>query len=275
MTSRVSFCKVMLQDLRHRLWMIALSCLGSFLAMPVFYLLCSKSWASNIARWTEQQELWVVRQRKLELLHEFYVQSLPITCGIILGAGALIVGLFGFRHVFSKKMVDQFHSIPIKRRDLFLAQYLNGFLIWFVPMIVGAVCCGILSAFFTGNIVDWMVYVVKPLGLMICNLVMSFLLIYHVVIVAVMKSGNIVNTLVNGTIINFVVISLYCMVEIFSGIYFDTYYSFFAENTYVIVFKRSEQHCAFCSADVNANVVQHHSSFHILKITSCTFFRKL
>ena len=230
MTSRVSFCKVMIQDLRHRIWMLALSCLGSFLAMPVFYLLVSKNWTNQVYRWSENIELWAIRQRKLELLHEFYVQSLPITCGFILGAGALIVGIFGFRHVFSKKMVDQFHSIPIKRRDLFLANYLNGFLIWFVPMAIGAVCCGILSAFFTDDMVDWMVYVIKPMGMMIGNLVLAFLLIYHVAIVAVMMSGNVLNTLVNGTIINFVVILLYCMIEIFSGIYFDTYYSFFVEN---------------------------------------------
>ena len=47
MTSRVSFYKVLLQDLRHRLWMIVLSCLGSFMAMPVFYLLESKNWNNN------------------------------------------------------------------------------------------------------------------------------------------------------------------------------------------------------------------------------------
>ena len=230
MTSRVSFYKVMIQDLRHRIWMIALSCLGSFLAMPVFYLLVSKNWVYQVNRWMEEQEPWVVREYKLELLKEFYVQSLPITCGVILGAGALIVGIFGFRHVFSKKMVDQYHSIPIKRRDLFLANYLNGFLIWFVPMVLGAVSCAFLSAFFAGNFVDWMVYVVKPLGLLILNFVIAFLLIYHVAIVAVMMSGNIINTLVNGTIINFAIILLYCMVEAFSSIYFETYYSFFEQN---------------------------------------------
>ena len=230
MTSRVSFYKVMIQDLRHRIWMIALSCLGSFLAMPVFYLLVSKNWVYRVNSWIENHEPWAIREYKLELLKEFYVQALPITCGVILGVGALIVGIFGFRHVFSKKMVDQFHSIPIKRRDLFLANYLSGFLIWFVPMVLGAVSCAVLSAFFVGNFVDWMVYVAKPLGFLICNLIMAFLLIYHVAIVAVMMSGNILNTLVNGTIINFAVILLYCMVEAFSSIYFETYYSFFEHN---------------------------------------------
>ena len=230
MTSRVSFYKVMIQDLRHRLWMIALSCLGSFMAMPVFYLLISKDWYDYIERWTLEKEPWVVHEYKIDLLTEFYVQSLPITCGIILGVGALLVGIFSFRHVFSKKMVDQYHSIPIKRRDLFFANYLNGFLIWFVPMVIGGVSCAVLSGFFVGNFVDWMVYVIKPLGLTMVNLIIAFLLIYNVAIVAVMMSGNILNTLVNGSIINFVLILLYCMVEGFCSIYFETYYSFFEQN---------------------------------------------
>lgn len=232
MTSRVSFYKVMIQDLRHRIWMIALSCLGSFLAMPVFYLLISKDWNNYIERMSQNYSysLWDLREYRIESMQLFYQNYLPITCGIILGVGAIIVGIFGFRHVFSKKMVDQYHSIPIKRRDLFLANYLNGFLIWFVPMVIGGVCCAVLSGFFIGNFVDWMVYVIKPLGLTIVNLIIAFLLIYHVAIVAVMMSGNILNTLVNGAIINFVIILLYCMVEAFSGIYFETYYSFFEQN---------------------------------------------
>ena len=232
MTSRVSFYKVMIQDLRHRIWMIALSCLGSFLAMPVFYLLISRDWMDRIEymKMEINYSLWDIREYRVDCMKLFYQNYLPITAGIVLGVGAIIVGIFGFRHVFSKKMVDQYHSIPIKRRDLFMTNYLNGFLIWFVPMLIGGVSCAVLSGFFVGNFVDWMVFVIKPLGLTIVNLVLAFLLIYHVAIVAVMMSGNILNTLVNGTIINFVIILLYCMVEVFSNIYFSTYYSFFEES---------------------------------------------
>ena len=229
MTSRVSFYKVLLQDLRHRLWMIVLSCLGSFMAMPVFYLLESKNWNNNIARWSVEiyGDLDVYKRECMEL---FYCRYLPIAAGVILVVGALIVGIWGFRHVFSKKMVDQYHSIPIKRKDLFFANYLNGFLIWFVPMFIGGLSCAVLSGFFMGNFVDWAVYVLKPLFVTMCNLVIAFLLVYHMTIVAVMLSGNILNTIVNGTIISFAVLAIYAMIEVFCDIYFETYYSFFGEN---------------------------------------------
>ena len=179
MTSRVSFYKVMILDLRHRIWMIALSCLGSFLAMPVFYLLISRDWMDRIEymKMEINYSLWDIREYRVDCMKLFYQNYLPITAGIVLGVGAIIVGIFGFRHVFSKKMVDQYHSIPIKRRDLFMTNYLNGFLIWFVPMLIGGVSCAVLSGFFVGNFVDWMVFVIKPLGLTIVNLVLAFLLI--------------------------------------------------------------------------------------------------
>ena len=36
--------------------------------------------------------------------------------------------------------------------------------------------------------------------------------------------------------------------------------------------RTAQGHCAFCSADINANVVQHHPSFHILKKYNLYFF---
>ena len=39
MTSKHLFLKGMKEDLRHKVWMLALSLLGNFLAMPVLWLL--------------------------------------------------------------------------------------------------------------------------------------------------------------------------------------------------------------------------------------------
>lgn len=233
MTSRVSFYKAMLQDLQHRVWMIALSCLGSFLAMPVFYLLLKQEWDNRIARWS-LESTWSIDEYKLESIREFFACYLPVTCGIVLVAGAIIVGMFGFRYVFSKKMVDQYHSIPITRTHLFLIHYLNGFIIWFVPMLIGAMTCGIMAAFFLGDFRAW-ISTMWALGMTILNLMLAFLLIYHLVIVAVMLSGNVLNTLVNGAILGFAVIAVYGMIEIFCSTYFDTYYSLFSSRALNII----------------------------------------
>ena len=233
MTSRVSFYKAMLQDLRHRVWMIALSCLGSFLALPVFYLLIKEDWDHRIARWSTEST-WNIDEYKLECIQGFFTNFLPITCGIVLVAGAIIVGMFGFRYVFSKKMVDQYHSIPITRTQWFLVHYLNGFMIWFVPMLIGALTCAVMAGIFLGDFGAW-ISTLGALAMTVLNLILAFLLIYHLTIVAVMLSGNVLNTLVNGAILGFAVIAIYGMVEIFCGTYFDTYYSLFGDRVLNII----------------------------------------
>ncbi len=231
MTSRALFCKAMREDLRHRIWMIALSCLASFMAMPVAYLLMQQDWEERVLRWMTNgtyasSEILV---RKAELITEFFVEYMSVTGGIVLFVGALIVGIFGFRYVFSKKMIDLYHSIPIKRNQLFAVHYLNGFLIWFVPMLIGALSCAILSFFFVEDFGLW-TGAVGELCVTIVNLVLAFLLMYHLSIVAVMISGNILNTLVNGAIISAAVLAAYGMIEVFCAQYFSSFYSFFNEK---------------------------------------------
>ena len=51
MTSRALFYKGMIEDLRHRIWMIALSCLASFMAFPVVYLLAKQEWDRRLGNW--------------------------------------------------------------------------------------------------------------------------------------------------------------------------------------------------------------------------------
>lgn len=228
MTSRALFYKGMLQDLRHRIWTIALSCLGSFMAMPVFYLLMKQEWDRRIEYWYPESN-WTVDEYKIEAVIKFFEQYMTVTCGIILVVGALIVGIFGFRYVFSKKMVDLYHSIPITRKQLFFIHYVNGFNIWFLPMALGALICALMELSFIGNFGLWL-STLPSLLVTIGNLVLAFLLIYHLAIVAVMLSGNILNTLINGTIMSFMVLALYSMFEVFANTYFSTFYSFYGKN---------------------------------------------
>ena len=218
----------MIQDLRHRIWMIALSCLASFMAMPVCYLLVKQNWDRRIEYWTLESS-WTIESYKVTAIQQFFNEYMTITGGVVLVVGALIVGIFGFRFVFSKKMVDLYHSVPITRKQLFFIHYLNGFLIWFVPMMLGAVICALMALVFLGDFMAWM-GTLGTLAVTIGNLVLAFLIVYHLAIAAVMLSGNILNTLLNGTIISFVVLAFYGMIEVFMYTYFETYYSFFSEN---------------------------------------------
>ena len=119
MTSRALFYKGMIEDLRRRIWMIALSCLASFMAFPVVYLLVKQDWDRRVGYWYPEIG-WDLLEYRVESVVEFFHYYMTIGGGIVLGVGALIVGIFGFRYVFSKKMIDLYHSVPVTRKQLFL-----------------------------------------------------------------------------------------------------------------------------------------------------------
>ena len=228
MTSKHLFFKAMREDMRHKYWMLALSCIGNFLFIPVAWLIMRDNVIFDGYNMTPERIL-----RYLEDGYEFYAEALMILAGCIALAGALIVGLFGFRYVFHKNMVDTWHSLPIKRTTLFGACWLNGFLIWFIPFLVAMILSVMLSCGYVLEVCSYggvssisaIGMVCKEVGISIAALVVAFLLVYNTVLFAVMLSGNILNTLVSLCIIGFSVIGIYGLGAVFFESYMDTFYS--------------------------------------------------
>ena len=106
MTSKHLFFKAMREDLRHRGWMVALSVLGSFLILPMIWLI----FANNPHSFTYYQE-WI--DPYWYAAREFWRGGANILGGVFAIGGALVAGLAGFRFVFHKDQVDTWHSLPI------------------------------------------------------------------------------------------------------------------------------------------------------------------
>lgn len=229
MTSKRFFFKVMQEDLRHKVWMAALSALGSFLMITVVWLI----WWSNQAGYRELAEL---RDTRFELdikafvIGEtivFFHDFVTVMGGLVAIAGGVIAGLFGFRYVYHKNMVDVYHSLPIKRDLLFGAGFLNGFLIWFVPFLISYLPTVILAGGFIrglGGSGQDIRQLVGTAVLSVAVLATVFLLVYGLVLTAVMLSGNILNTLVAMMTLGFGVISLSGILYAFFAFYMDRFY---------------------------------------------------
>lgn len=235
MTSRHCFSNMMREDLRHKSWMVALSILGNMLALPVLYLLYLGQ-TQDIIR---EENLTGIYRKTVEI-GSFFGQVLPVSAGFIAIAGALIVGLSGFRYVFHKNMTDTYQSIPVKRSTLFLTGWLNGLLIWLIPFLVSMSVTLLLAGTklvmllekaktFPENGRDYAVFTVGELmrnALCISFILLTvFLLVYHLTLLAVMLCGNILNTLVTVIIPGVGGISLYLLVWCFFDCYRDTFYN--------------------------------------------------
>ena len=212
MTSKRLFFNIMREDMRHRLWMIALSCLVSFLMLPVSWLvlISTNSGVVDLMEWEQAKDFF----------SQYFV--LVGTCFTIVGA--LIVGSCGFRFVFHKEMTDLYHSIPVRRRTLFLVCYLDGLLIWFVPLALNLAVTLLMAA---RSLIRWfgaaqMYAVLRSASLTLALLILVFMVFYHLVLTAVMLSGNPLNTFVTMIMLGFGEIVIYLLCMLFAEFYLET-----------------------------------------------------
>lgn len=99
---------------------------------------------------------------------------------------AAVIGMQGFSYLFDRRKVDMYHSVPVSKEKRFMTIYLGGILIYVLPTIVsillGFVVAGAYQAI-SGSVV------VAVLLRFVYNLV-SFLVMYHIMILAVMLTGT-------------------------------------------------------------------------------------
>ena len=123
MTSKSLCFKLMREDLKRRMWTIALTVLGFVFTLLVPVALKSSAYLDQIREETQ----WQTRQRMArQLVGLVGINGLVIA---VLVAAAVVWAVSGFRYLHNSRQVDFYHSIPVKRHQLFIASYLNGILI--------------------------------------------------------------------------------------------------------------------------------------------------
>ncbi|MBO5283907.1 MAG: hypothetical protein J6B43_12450 [Lachnospiraceae bacterium] len=221
MTSNHLFYKSMKEDLRHKVWMIVLSLLGSFLTMPILWLLEFGDGGFQAVSMLVEGSLDYTR------VLSFYQEEMMTAAGLIAFFGAVIVGLESFRFLQQKSMVDTYHSLPISRSCLFGVKYVNGLLIWLVPYLL----CLMITIVLSGILLARMGYasqiplVLQEAAKTTAVLAVSFLLVYHLMLLAVMLTGNLLNTLVVAVVLGGGVISAYGLGIGFMSFYFHSFYT--------------------------------------------------
>lgn len=174
MTSRALFSKLLKDEMKRRIWVAVASLLGALLLGPVTLLLQYENYETYMLL---PQELI---QAMIDALRPSMGDML-LTTGI-----AVLLALTGYAYLFSKKKIDLYHSIPVKREKLFLVSYAGGIIIYlsvYFIQIVTVIMVAIGKGFFTNE--AGLIYLHT-----IAGNVLHFLLIYHITIIAVMLTGN-------------------------------------------------------------------------------------
>ncbi|MCD8084369.1 MAG: DUF6449 domain-containing protein [Clostridiales bacterium] len=180
MTSRHLYFRLMKEDFRNRLWAFALPCLGFFFLFPV-----GAAFLAGEIRQYANYETGLLRYRKeLATLLGF---GNGMTAFLMMVA-ALLCGLSGFAYLNSRRKVDFYHSLPVRREILFAVNYIDGILILMIPYAV-CLALGVMLGIANGGVAGTVISLaLKSFGLEMTY----FVLTYTVAVVAAILTGNLV-----------------------------------------------------------------------------------
>lgn len=209
MTSKISFTKLCVENMKRKLWLLVITVLTYFVCMPIAMLLELQSQA----RYEPTERVY------LRIFSDF----LGMGFNSVFAAGfGILCALAGFAWLFSKKKVDLYHSIPVKREKMFFSIWLNGIIFWLVPYVVSIlICLGIISSYLTldGSLIALML---ETLGINI----LFFMFFYHLAILAVMLTGNMINCFATGAVLFGYVTAIRLLLESYLEVFIATYYAY-------------------------------------------------
>jgi ABC-2 type transport system permease protein len=177
MTSKSLFFKLIQEDGKRRLWAVTLAFLMFFFSLPVTI-------AMVIGESLKQEE--TIASIHSQLRHLMGFQNGFIT--FLLIALSIVMGVTSFSYLHSRQKVDFYHGIPVNRKHLFWANYLNG--IFIVAVVYGVnliLTLGVTTA-----------YGISPSALMgsvisgYLLFMLHYAMIYAVTVLAMIMTGSVI-----------------------------------------------------------------------------------
>lgn len=224
MTLKRSFIDMMKEDLKRRIWPLALSLIGFFFALPVLALIKLEDHINSL---TQGFDSLVSLQRS------FVVYTLGPSNGCAI-AGLMIMAvlnaLHGMKYLHSRQEADFYGSIPVLRRTKFSAAFINGILIAVIPYIIMqmlAAAIGASRGFVTGS------GLVFALQTMLLEIV-GFLLIYAVIVLAAVLTGHTAVSVAAGAVLSFALLAYAILIQGYMSTYFITVYDSVSPRTYFL-----------------------------------------
>lgn len=210
MTSKSLFFKRFKQDFEQRIWLPVIFFLVGFVCLE-FPLI------SGLDRYRRNTN--VTPERITEYLMDDFFSPGSFFFWVSI-AIAVIGAMSGYAYMHSAKKLDVYHSIPIKRRSLFIQQYVYGLVYYLVPTLLHVlICLGICKA---KNALEPVV-VIQALWFLLTQFLM-FWMMYSIVIFAVCLTGNNVITLLMTALLSFLSMIVALLRSALMQSFFVTYY---------------------------------------------------
>lgn len=225
MTSRNSFWASLKENNKRRIWIWIVSGLLWFVYYPV-------SMAMLMGRKIEHNHMdnltgEAAKLRLTEEVGEWLEVGNGIT-GILVACMAIVCAIQGFSYLYSRKKVDMYHSVPVKKSHRFAVIFTNGVLIYFIPYLVNLVLA-VLVAGVSGGMNGTILGQAAIAALMHLAF---YLGIFALATVAVMMTGNLIITIFATVIFLGYELAIKLLLETLEMRFFS-YYSIYSADTAV------------------------------------------
>ena len=130
------FNPVLCRNFLRRFWPLPLAVL-----LAELFILMLPLMGTLQSNWMEQTEQQAV------LMTQVYGTASPMV--IMIAASAFLSAALTFHHLHSRREIQFYHALPIKRRCLFLTSYISGFCMIAVPFLIG-ICLSVTAALVWG-----------------------------------------------------------------------------------------------------------------------------
>lgn len=217
MTSRNLFFNLVKEDFKRRLWAFILASLVFFGTFGVAFTMLIQNWADNYKGniyMTEAEITEHIASRVSEFV------SFNPWLAIVACVGAIICGVSGFAFLHSKKQVDFYHSLPVKREFIFAVRFTTGVLIYVIPYAIGLLFAYLMTAVFGGMTTD--VLWAGTVGFF--THLMGYILMYLVTILAMLLTGKLLIAFFGIAVLNAYAPLMYGFVEALKEVFFVTQY---------------------------------------------------
>lgn len=193
MTSKNSFWVSLKENNKRRIWLWILSAFTYLVVLPTVTAMFISSYKTNnsylIEQYGESAGMERIRQETMnQLLKIFNGDNLLLL--VIISGVAIVSGIQGFSYLYHKNKIDFYQAAPVKQSRRFLTIWLNGVLVYLIPGFAGTVLCLLVMA---GNQM-LTAEILQQTGITFFLLLFVYLGCYHMTILAVMLTGNVLIT---------------------------------------------------------------------------------
>ncbi|HIX28092.1 MAG TPA: ABC transporter permease [Candidatus Blautia stercoravium] len=184
MTSRNYLFNSIKENIRRNFYLLILISVSMLAVLPVYTIMRLEN--ALLEEPTAQSLLSPVQQALLDCIG---VGNPGMQILVI--CAAVLLALSGFSYLHAGEKADFYHSLPLKREELFMVSFSSGFFTFLIPYLVAAALTCLVGAVYGGVSDGAAVTLFQAMGIHI----LYFLVIYGVSVLAILLTGNLFTAL--------------------------------------------------------------------------------